>query len=173
MVLLLLFPGSSMTQPHLNRLLSALVSGLSGRTWAGKVVCNICDFLYGSPNSWRCEISVVLSLNPCSKQGGEGGRREVTLECRKWPHQSHTSPTQRESNIVRILEFAKEYFYMLRERSLYMRGGGGDRWKFENFHFLFESPPPPPPPQYLNFFSGPSPPPQVKTSCTFWKIIDT
>ena len=50
------------------------------------------------------------------KERGDFGMQKVTTP------KSYTS-YQRDSNIVRILEFAKEYFYMLRERSLFMRGG--------------------------------------------------
>ena len=52
----------------------------------------------------------------------------------------------------------------LRERSLFMRrGGGGDGWKFENFHVFFRIPP-----KISKFFS-PSPPSKVDYNLSLFK----
>ena len=51
---------------------------------------------------------------------------------------------------VRIYFRIYSYTDLQRERSLFMRGGGGDGLKFENFHFFSGSPL-----KYLNFFSPP------------------
>ena len=39
-----LYSGNSLSQPYLGQLLGALVSGLAGRTWTGKVWALIRDF---------------------------------------------------------------------------------------------------------------------------------